>query len=99
MGGRLYNLTTYGQYFLSPDEYHSCRAQLLNEYYNYLVVSLLKSRRDAEFWDYHRHKLAEAGVSFSYSRLSIAVLLRCLRAMTHPRETFTKFKLTRAGGY
>ena len=99
VGGRLYHLTTYGQYFLSPDEYHSCRAKLLNEYYNYLVVSLLKGRRDAEFWDYHRHKLAKAGVTFSYGRLSIAVLLRVLRALTHPPETFEKLKLTRARGY
>jgi glycosyltransferase involved in cell wall biosynthesis len=99
VGGRLYELIKYGPDFLSPREYRSCCAKLLNEYYNYLAVSLVKGGRDAKFWDYHRHKLAEAGFTFSYGRLSIAALLRALRAVTHPPETFAKFKLTRARGY
>jgi glycosyltransferase involved in cell wall biosynthesis len=99
VGGRLYSLVKYGQYFLHADEYYSCRVKLLIEYYNYLAVSLLKGGRDAKFWDYHRHKLEEAGVNFSRSRLSIAVLVRCLRALTHLPETFAKLKLTRGRVY
>ena len=28
----------YGPDFLSPSEYHICRAKLVNEYYNYLAA-------------------------------------------------------------
>ena len=99
VGGRLYELVKYGPDFLSPREYSSCRAKLVNEYYNYLAVSLLLGGRDAEFWNFHRQKLAEAGVNFSYGRLSFAVLARCLRSVTHPPETLEKLRLTRTRGY
>lgn len=98
VGSRLYEIVEYGPDFLSPREYRSCRAKLMNEYYNYLAVSLLKGSRDAEFWSYHKQKLAEAGFNF-HGRLSIAILVRCLRAVTHLPETFEKLKLTRARGY
>jgi glycosyltransferase involved in cell wall biosynthesis len=99
VGGRLYDLVKYGSDFLSPSEYRSCCAKLVSEYYNYLAVSLLKRAGGAEFWNLHKQKLAEAGFNFSYGSLSIAVLVRCLRAVTHPRETFEKLKLTHARGY
>jgi glycosyltransferase involved in cell wall biosynthesis len=99
VGGRLYDLVKYGPDFLSPREYRSCRTKLRNEYYNYLAVSLLIGGRDAEYWNLHKQKLAEAGFNVSYSRLCIAVLLRCLRAVTHPPETFKKLRLARTRGY
>jgi glycosyltransferase involved in cell wall biosynthesis len=99
VGGRLYELIKYGPDFLSPREYRSCRAKLVNEYYNYLAVSLLLGGRDAKFWKLHKQKLAEAGFDFSYGRLSAAVLARCVRAVTHLSETFEKLKLARARKY
>ena len=33
-------------YFLRPCEFRVRRAQLINEYYNYLAISLLMGRRD-----------------------------------------------------
>jgi hypothetical protein len=99
VGGRLYELVKYGPDFLSPHEYRSCLAKLVNEYYNYLAVSLLLGGRDAKFWDLHNQKLAEAGFNFSYGRLSVAVLGRCLRAVTHLPETFEKFRLARTRKY
>jgi hypothetical protein len=98
VGGRLYHLVKYGPYFLSLDEYYRCRVKLLNEYYNYLAVSVLKRGRDVEFWNLHKQKFAAAGIDFSYGRLSIALLRRVLWAVTHPPETFEKLKLTRAHG-
>jgi glycosyltransferase involved in cell wall biosynthesis len=96
VGGRLYQLVKYGPEFLSPHEYRSCRAKVLNEYYNFLAVSLLKGRLDTEFWDYHKQRLAKAEVEFSYSRLTVAVLVRILQAVTHLPETLKKLKLTPA---
>ncbi len=99
VSARLYEVVKYGPDFLSSREYRSCRAKRMKEYYNFLAVSLVKGGRDEEFWDYHKHKLAEAGINFSYGRLSIAILVRCLRAVTHLPETFEKLKLTRTRGY
>jgi len=92
-------LVKYGYEYLSPGEYDRCRKKIVDDYYNFLAVSLLKGGRDSGFWSLHKRKLAEAGSSISYSRLSLAVLLRGLRAVMNPSETFEKMKLTRARGY
>lgn len=99
IGGTLYHLAKYGPSFLSPDEYDNCRAKILNEYYNFLAVNLMRSRRNKEFWTIHKKWLKEAGFALSRSRLSIAVLRRAFRAVTHPWETFEKFRPTCDGGY
>jgi glycosyltransferase involved in cell wall biosynthesis len=99
VGGRLYELVKYGTEFLSPSEFLRCRAKIVSEYYNYLAVSILLRGRDAKFWNYHKQKLAEAGFAFSYRRLAGAVFARCVRAITHPSETFEKLKLARAREY
>jgi glycosyltransferase involved in cell wall biosynthesis len=95
VGGKLYDVTKYGPDFLSPDEFRDRRAQIINEYYNYLAISLMTGRRDLEFWSYHKQRLADVGVDFSRGQLSVAVLARCLRAVTHPKETFEKLKRVR----
>lgn len=94
-GGRLYDATKYGPDFLTPREFRVRRAKLINEYYNYLAISLMMGRRDSEFWIYHKQKLADAGVEFSRGLLFVALLARCLRAVTHPKETFEKLKVVR----
>ena len=92
VGSRLYEIVKYGPDFLSPRECRSCRAKLINEYYKFLATSLLTGGRGAEFWSFHKQKLAEAGVKLSYGRLSVAVLARCLSAVTHLPETFEKLR-------
>ena len=94
VGGRLHRLVKYGPDFLSPGEYQTCRLKLVNEYYNYLAVSLLGGR-DAQFWDFHKQELTKAGVNFSHARLSVAFLARFLRAVTHLPETFEKLRHAR----
>jgi glycosyltransferase involved in cell wall biosynthesis len=92
VGSRLYEIVKYGPDFLNPREFVSCRAKLVNEYHKFLAASLLPGGRDAEFWSFHKQKLAEVGVKLSYGRLSVAVLARCLWAVTHLPETFEKVR-------
>jgi glycosyltransferase involved in cell wall biosynthesis len=96
VGSRLYELVRYGTDFLSRQEYERCRAKVVREYYNYLAINLMLGRRDAEFWNLHKKTLAQAGVNFSYGRLAIALLSRCVRAVTHPAETIRKLRLIRS---
>lgn len=95
VGGRLYEVVKYGPEFLTAEELASCRDRIVNEYYNFLAVSLIRGGRDARFWELHKNKLAEAGVRFSYARLAAAVMARWLRAATRPGETLQKLQSAR----
>ena len=70
-------------------EFDACVEKLLDEYYNFLAVSLMRGRRDRKFWDYQKRKLNEA-VGFSRTRLAGAVLTRLCRAVLDPYETIQK---------
>jgi hypothetical protein len=90
VGCRLYELVTYGPDFLSAAELESCRTRVLDEYYNYLGLSVLRGRKDEDFWQLHRNKLAESGVQFSRARVAAAIFRRGGRALLDPAETIHK---------
>lgn len=94
-GGRLYDVMAYGADFMTAPELRARRANVINDYYNYLAISLMMGRRDVKFWDYHKQKLAESGVEFSRSKLIGALLARCLKAVANPMETLQKLRLVR----
>jgi hypothetical protein len=90
VGGRLYEVVTFGSDFLDAKELKFCRDRLIAEYYNYLAVSVVQGRRERAFWDIHKKKLAEAGVQFSRLRVAASLLKRIARAVLDPRETVDK---------
>jgi glycosyltransferase involved in cell wall biosynthesis len=90
IAGHLHCLVTYGQEFLTRQEYEACLRRCLTEYYNFLGVSILRGRRDKKFWDYHKRKLTEANVGFSVIHLIGAILTRLTRAAINPNETIEK---------
>jgi glycosyltransferase involved in cell wall biosynthesis len=94
VGGRLYEVVRFGRDFLTPQELELCRDRLLAEYYNYLAVSVVRARRDPQFWDMHKGKLAQAGVRFSRLRVAASMVRRVLRAVLNPQETVAKLKGT-----
>ncbi len=54
VGGRLYEVVEFGADFLTPQEVTVCRDRLIDEYYNYLAVSIVQRRRERAFWDMHK---------------------------------------------
>jgi len=68
----LHELVAYGPYYLSPDEYAECLDATVSKYYDFLA-SILPQRRGNGFWDYHKAKLKENGVEFSWVSLARAV--------------------------
>jgi glycosyltransferase involved in cell wall biosynthesis len=88
---RLHTLTTHGRDFLTSEEFGACQDRLLNGYYNFLAVSLIRGRRDKKFWDYHKRKLTEA-VGFSRTRLAGEVVARVCKAVLNPYETIAKLQ-------
>jgi hypothetical protein len=90
IAGHLYCLAKHGRDFLTREEYEECLHQRVSDYYNFLGISLMRGRRDKKFWNYHKGKLAEAGVGFSRARLAGAMLARLTRAVVNPNESIDK---------
>lgn len=89
LGCKLQTLMAHGPDFLTTKEFEICLERLLREYYNCLAVSLMRGRRDAKFWDFHKRKLSET-VGFSRSRLARAIFARLCKAVLNPYETLEK---------
>jgi glycosyltransferase involved in cell wall biosynthesis len=90
-GCTLYTLVRHGRDFLTAGEFEACVERLLDEYYNFLAVSLMRGRRDTKFWDYQKKKLNET-VGFSRARLGRALLSRLCKAALSPYETMEKLR-------
>ena len=67
----LYELVEYGPIYLTEEELTRRISEMLQGYYDYLGSQVYK-RRDAEFWNYHRSKLADAGYPLNMGRLVAA---------------------------
>lgn len=89
-GTDLYEAVKYGRSFLDEEQYRRCVKERFDEYYNFLALTAMLGRRDSEFWEFHRRKLAACGLEFSRRQLARAALARIGRAVLHPRETLGK---------
>jgi glycosyltransferase involved in cell wall biosynthesis len=67
--GDLHILSTYGAYYLEPEELESNLRKHVSRYYQYLGRSLMHFR-DRKFWNYHKAKLNKCGVGFSWMRVT-----------------------------
>ena len=68
----LYEVVTYGPYYLSAEEYPDALKRTVDGYYEFLGTSFLQ-RRDRKFWDFHKKELKDAGIEFKYSSVAIAL--------------------------
>ena len=69
MPRRIYDLLTYGPKYLTSEEMQRRLAERFREYYAYLGEQVYR-RRSAEFWKFHRGKLAALGCPLSKIRLT-----------------------------
>lgn len=98
IAGHLHNLLAHGRDFLTSEEFRIVYERLVSKYYNFLAVNVMKGRKDKKFWDYHKRKLADAGVGFSRLRLTIAIAARAVRAALNPHETMEKMSRRKTKG-
>ena len=70
---RLDLLTTYGRKWLSEAEYAQCLDRELSQYYRFLGRRWFVER-DRGFWAYHSKAFADAGITFSRTRLARAAV-------------------------
>jgi glycosyltransferase involved in cell wall biosynthesis len=82
----LYELEKYGPKYLSDSELRGRIETHLADYYRYLGEQFWK-RRGAEFWSYHRGKLAEVGHPMSRLRLAAAASAYLADRIGNPKRT------------
>jgi len=82
----LYLLDNYGAKYLDGVELDSRTRKAVDDYYHYLGQQVFQ-RRDAQFWQFHRQKLAEAGRPLSRRQLAVAAAGCLLDAALNPKRT------------
>ena len=88
----LHEMVAYGPCYLTPDEHAKCLHETLSKYYDFLATSLLQGRGKS-FWDYHKGKLKENGIGFSYELLAGALCWKLLRRFRVPSRRGRKWGL------
>lgn len=86
---RLYELVTYGPKYLNRDELDRAIDAQVREYYLVLGREALR-RRDSEFWDLHRSKLASLGYPMSTRRIATGAVRYLLDLALNPGLTAKK---------
>jgi len=82
--GRLHALVNHGKDFLDCQEFDRCLKLALSDYYATLAGGFVRGR-DRRFWEFHKKKLAEAGVGFSRVRLARVMLAKCAAVLLNPK--------------
>ncbi|MFI5315527.1 MAG: glycosyltransferase family 2 protein [Myxococcota bacterium] len=82
----LYELVTYGPRHLTEAEQQRRIDEHLRGYYRYLGEQVWK-RRGAQFWTYHKGKLADAGHPLRRLRLTAAALAYVLDRALNPKRS------------
>jgi glycosyltransferase involved in cell wall biosynthesis len=83
--GRLHDLVTHGSDFLTSEELAACVEDNLGEYYSFLARNAAQGR-DRAFWNFHKHKLEEAGLKFSRARLARTMLAKIVNSVLNPKQ-------------
>jgi len=88
----LHEIIAYGPHYLTPDEVSQCRDATLSKYYDFLATSFLQGRNKS-FWDYHKGKLKENGIRFSYTSVAGALGRKLLHRFRAPSRRGRKWGL------
>jgi len=91
IAGELHDLVTYGEYFLTKEEFAECLRNHLWRYYRFLALSALAGR-EAGFWEYHAKQLAEAGMPFRKLRLARSVAVVLQEMILNPQRTLDQIR-------
>ena len=75
--GKFKALVTYGNQFLSEEEYGERLKSLTTSYYRFLARKLFE-RKDKEFWRFHKEELRKMGIDFSKTKFLFAILWEML---------------------
>jgi glycosyltransferase involved in cell wall biosynthesis len=80
------DLVACGRDFLSEKELRNRIREHLRDYYRFLGIEVFK-RRNRQFWEVHREKLAEAGYPLSRTRLAMGALAYLSNIVLNPKRS------------
>jgi len=86
---RLGDLLEYGPSCLTASELSERTKQLLNDYYDFLGISVFH-KRDKNFWAYHKERLNHFGYRLSYARVARAACVKFLDLALNPKQSAEK---------
>ncbi len=79
-------VTKFGPFYLTPDEYRRRRREVTRAYYRFLGESLF-AFRGREFWHYHLAHFKAMGYPISYPRVAVNGVLRLADLVLNPKRT------------
>jgi hypothetical protein len=89
------NVSAHSERFLDAPDYRRCLRETRASYYRALarrtLMRTVRPQRD-DFWEYHRHGLAMAGVTLERWRLLTAVAIEFGVAVTSPIDTLRQLR-------
>jgi glycosyltransferase involved in cell wall biosynthesis len=80
----LNDVICYGPVYLNKEEQESKLAEILGRYHRFLTWNYLIGRKDKEFWDYHKSRLAELGYPLKRSDLLKAAMINVWEEAKNP---------------
>jgi glycosyltransferase involved in cell wall biosynthesis len=86
--GMLRILREHASDYLTPSERDEFLRYHMSEYYRFLGKSVLRGRK--RVWQYHRKKLVEEGIGFSWPRLMKGALEAAWRQLSNPGSAAAK---------
>jgi len=89
LAGKLQILITHGQDFLTQEEFGSLVKRHMSQYYRFLGKTLILGH-DERVWNYHKEKLIQAGVGFSWVAVLRGLLTELGKAFLTPKQTVAK---------
>ena len=88
----LNDLLQYGPFYLDKSELDRVVKATVSRYYQSLAVQWLTGRQGAEFWSYHRERLAELGFPLTRAVLLKAAVADVIRNGANPGLAFGKLR-------
>ena len=82
-------LVDFGRVFLTSEEFEKRFDELLDGYYKYLAVAFIH-RYPAKYWNYHRSRLQEMGITIDKYRLSGAIINKMTDYLFNQKQTIEK---------
>ena len=82
-------LRQYGSAYGTPDEQEERFRQLMEEYYATLATALVH-RYPKTYWEYHRKRLSEAGLSIEQSRVARALVTKAFNLLLNPKLVYLR---------
>ena len=84
--GDVNEVSTFGPYYLTPDEFRKRLDEVTHAYYRFLAAEVLHFPGD-EFWDYHFNRVRAMGYEVSRARLAWYIVAHLLDMAGNPKRT------------